>query len=65
MDMVDSIIAYETGEMSESEMVRFFSDLIKQNMTSKLQGHYGRTASRLVEAGVLNNNGDILVDLKD
>lgn len=51
MPDIDKIIAYENGEMNEEEMVEFFQELINSGMAWKLQGHYGRTASALIEAG--------------
>ncbi|MFA5508677.1 MAG: hypothetical protein WC423_24850 [Vulcanimicrobiota bacterium] len=49
--MIDQIIAYESGEMSEDEVLRFFQQLINTGMAWTLQGHYGRTAQALIEAG--------------
>jgi len=48
---VDDIMRYEQGEMSEEEMVKFFQGLIDSGMAWKLQGHYGRTAMALINAG--------------
>ena len=49
--IVQKIIAYESGEMTERESVEFFSELIKNGLAWTLQGHYGRTAERLIDAG--------------
>lgn len=57
--MVDKIIAYESGEMTPAEMVYFFADLVRSGMAWSLQGHYGRTASQLIEVGILFKDGDI------
>ncbi len=52
MDMVDKIMRYEAGEMADHEEVAaFFQELIDTGLAWKLQGHYGRTASALIEAG--------------
>lgn len=51
-DEVDLIIRYETGELSDEEVVGLFQGLINTGLVWKLQGHYGRTAVRLLEAGV-------------
>lgn len=51
MDMVEKIISYESGEMNQEEMVNFFQELIDNGMCWQLQGHYGRTAMALIEAG--------------
>jgi hypothetical protein len=52
MDIVDKIMAYEQGEMNEQDMVTFFQELIDAGLVWQLQGHYGRTATRLIEAGL-------------
>jgi hypothetical protein len=51
--MVDKIIRYENGTMdSETEIIEFFQELINTGMAWSLQGHYGRTAMRLIEEGL-------------
>ena len=50
-DMIDQIIRYENGEMEENEIVSFFQKLIDNGMAWTLQGHYGRTATALIEMG--------------
>jgi len=50
--MVDQIIAYENGELSEEETVALFQNLIDSGMAWSLQGSYGRTARMLIEAGL-------------
>ena len=57
--IVDKIIAYESGDMTPAEMVYFFSDLVRSGMAWSLQGHYGRTACNLIDAGILFDDGDI------
>lgn len=51
MPDIDKIMRYENGEMEEEEMVEFFQELINSGLAWKLQGHYGRTAKALIEAG--------------
>ena len=65
--MVDSqkIIAYEGGEMSDKDMVEFFSELVKTGNAWTLQGHYGRTAMNLIENEVIDRQGNILIDLNE
>ncbi len=48
---VDDIIRYEQGEMTEEEMFKFFQGLIDSGMAWQLQGHYGRNASAMIQAG--------------
>ena len=53
---VSKIIAYENGEMSKEEAISFFQDLINTGLAWKLQGHYGRVATSLIESGDCNEN---------
>lgn len=50
-DQVGFIIAYEQGECSEDETIEGFQALIDCGLVWSLQGHYGRTATALIEAG--------------
>jgi hypothetical protein len=52
-EIVDRIIAYEQGDMDQEEAVRFFQELVDDGLVWGLQGHYGRTAARLIEAGLV------------
>ena len=52
--MVDKIVRYENGEMTEGEVISFFQEIIDSGLCWKLQGHYGRTATMLIEEGVCN-----------
>ena len=51
LDMVDKVMSYEAGEMSEEDMIEFFQELIDSGMAWKFQGSYGRTAMALLDAG--------------
>lgn len=51
VDQVDVIIAYESGELTEIELVNLFQDLITSGLAWQLQGHYGRVASDLIKNG--------------
>tara|TARA_R110000824_G_C15022406_1_gene658543 strand:+ start:656 stop:853 length:198 start_codon:yes stop_codon:yes gene_type:complete len=54
MDLTDSIIKYENGEMEEEKIIIFFQELINSGLCWKLQGHYGRMAAHLIEEGLCN-----------
>jgi hypothetical protein len=51
MPDVDDIIRYEQGEMNDEDTIKMFQKLIDSGMAWQLQGHYGRTAMALIEAG--------------
>ena len=46
---IDQILAFENGEMSEDEIIRFFQELVDTGLAWKLQGFYGRTAHALID----------------
>jgi hypothetical protein len=52
-DELAFIMAYEAGELPESEIIKGFQELIRSGVTWKLQGTYVRTASALIEAGLI------------
>lgn len=53
-DVVSAIIAYETGTMeTEDEALELFQHLVNTGQAWSLQGHYGRTAHALIEAGLI------------
>ena len=54
--MIEKMIRYENGEMGADEIVPFFQELINSGMAWTLQGHYGRTASALIEMGECKGN---------
>lgn len=55
-EFVHEVIRYENGEMSEAEIIEFFQSLVDTGMVWELQGHYGRTARALIEAGTISQN---------
>lgn len=52
-DVIDQIIAYENGELDKDEVVALFQHLVDTGLAWRLQGHYGRMAARLLEAGLI------------
>lgn len=53
MDYIDEIIAYEQGELPDDEIIALFQRLLDSGLVWKLQGHYGRTASALLRANLI------------
>jgi hypothetical protein len=56
--MIDTMIAYENGELDEDATVAFFQELVDSGLAWSLQGSYGRTAAGMIEAGMITQ-GDI------
>ena len=50
-DVVGFIMDYENGTLEEVEMINGFQELINSGIVWGLQGHYGRTAKKLIELG--------------
>jgi hypothetical protein len=55
---LDRIISWESGLLSEDEMIDLFQDLINSGVAWSLQGTYGRTAEYLIDTGYCTRPGD-------
>jgi hypothetical protein len=51
MKTIDFIIAYESGELDDNDIIVGFQHLIDDGTVWTLQGSYGRQAQRLIDAG--------------
>jgi hypothetical protein len=51
-DAVNELVDYEEGLMDEEDTIIFFQGLIDSGLVWQLQGHYGRTATAYIEAGL-------------
>ena len=58
MNTVDGINRYESGQMDEEEQVEFFQHLLDTGVVWSLQGHYGRTASWMINEGLVQVGKD-------
>lgn len=56
---IDTMMAYESGELNEANTITFFADLVKTKMAWSLQGSYGRMASALIDAGFISPEGEV------
>ncbi len=52
--LVDQLIAYEEGQLSEDEEIALFQHLVETGTCWHLQGHYHRVAATLIEAGLIS-----------
>lgn len=53
-DTVGQIMAYESGELSAEDTTSLFQSLVDSGLAWQLQGHYGRTASAMLQAGLIH-----------
>jgi hypothetical protein len=53
MDQLDAMIRWEEGELDEEETIDLFQNLVNSGLAWSLQGCYGRTAARLIRAGLV------------
>lgn len=54
MNHLSFIMLYEAGECDQDEIVAGFQALVDSGLAWQLQGHYGRTATQLIEAGLVS-----------
>ena len=52
-NLTERIIKYEQGKLTEEQTIQLFQDLVDSGLVMHLQGHYGRFAAQLLEAGLI------------
>jgi hypothetical protein len=53
-DAVSFIIAYESGELDQDQVIEGVQSLIDSGIINHLQGHYGRLANALQSQGLVS-----------
>ena len=53
MQLVDQLIAYEEGQITEDEEIALFQHLIDTGTCWQLEGYYHRMGATLIEAGLI------------
>lgn len=64
-DLVDKIIEFESGEMSDEDTLAFFAELVKTGTINHLQGSYQRTAVNLLRQGYIDQAGNVLRSVEE
>ena len=57
-NLLGLMIEYEDGSLSGDEVIDLFQYLVDSGEVWTLQGHYGRTAKRLIEGGFVRGVGN-------
>lgn len=53
-ELTDRITEYEQGKLDEQQTIQLFQELVDSGIIMELQGHYGRFAAQLLEAGLIS-----------
>jgi len=52
-ELTSRIVDYEMGLLDDDQTIELFQELVDNGMAWTLQGHYGRTAMAMIEAGLV------------
>ena len=63
LDLVAMIMTYEDGTLEANKTLELFGELVRTGQAWTLQGHYGRTATQLIEQGYISTSGEVLKTL--
>ena len=53
-NLTERIVEYEKGELNQEQTIQLFQELVDSGLAWSLQGHYGRLAYQLIEAGLIS-----------
>ena len=56
-NLTERIVEYEQGKLDEQQTIQLFQELLDSGIVWDLQGHYGRLAYQLIEAGLITADG--------
>tara|TARA_R110002126_G_scaffold12065_1_gene52839 strand:- start:888 stop:1061 length:174 start_codon:yes stop_codon:yes gene_type:complete len=54
-ELSERIVSYEKGDLDQQQTIQLFQELLNSGLVWKLQGHYGRLAYQLIEAGLIDS----------
>jgi len=57
-NLTERIVEYENGELNQDQTIQLFQELVDSGLIMQLQGHYGRMAFQLMEAGLITVDSD-------
>ena len=60
IDLTDLIIDYENGDLNLTQEILLFAKLVETGKAWRLQGHYGRIATEMIDLEFINKDGKVL-----
>jgi len=59
-EITERIVSYEKGDLDQQQTLQLFQELLDSGLVWELQGHYGRLAYQLIEAGLINYQNSLI-----